>query len=106
MTFVLSKRYISEPNETSAVTKSTKERLGSVLKKGAIFASKSIPLGGLVRLANTSPLVVYYHVVSDEHLPHIKHLYSYKSRMGFEADIDFLLKTYVPVSLEELIKAI
>jgi peptidoglycan/xylan/chitin deacetylase (PgdA/CDA1 family) len=76
------------------------------LKKGAILASRAIPLGGLVRLANTSPLILYYHVVSDEDLPHIRHLYSYKSRKDFEADLDFLLKTYVPVNLDELLLAI
>jgi len=41
-----------------------------------------------------------YHVVSNESLKHIKHLYPYLSAAAFEKQIDQLLKLYQPVDLE------
>ncbi len=75
------------------------------LRKGTVLASATIPLRALVRLANTPPLVVFYHVVSDRDLPHIKHLYTYKNVGRFEADLDYFLRTYTPVDLSDLLRA-
>ena len=35
-----------------------------------------------------------YHTISDETLPHLKHLYPYKSEKEFEKDLDYLLKYF------------
>lgn len=40
----------------------------------------------------------YYHLVSDDEITHVKHLYKYKNRNQFIEDIDFLVKNYTPLS--------
>jgi len=45
----------------------------------------------------------FYHVISNEPLPHIKHLYAYKSPEMFEDDLVYLLKNYTLVSYELLV---
>lgn len=44
----------------------------------------------------------FYHVVSNEVLPHILN-YNFRSIESFEKELDFYLRYYQPVSLEELI---
>lgn len=44
----------------------------------------------------------FYHIVSDEDCPHVKHLYPIKRIAKFEEELDFLQKHYLPISLEEL----
>jgi len=54
-----------------------------------------------------SPLIVAnYHVISDVDLPHIKHIYKYKNCSQFEKDLNFYLKHFREVSLQEIIKGI
>ncbi|MBN2167361.1 MAG: polysaccharide deacetylase family protein [Marinilabiliaceae bacterium] len=43
----------------------------------------------------------FYHSVSDSPLPHIKNLYNVKTAKVFEKEVDYFLKRYYPVSLEE-----
>jgi hypothetical protein len=61
----------------------------------------------LVSLAETvtgiTPLVPYYHTVSDERLAHICHLHPYKNKRQFLSDLDFLCRRYQPVSLGDLL---
>ena len=45
----------------------------------------------------------FYHVISDESLPHIKHLYAYKSPEMFEHDLVYLLENYTLVAYEQLV---
>jgi len=45
----------------------------------------------------------FYHAVSDEPLPHIRHLYKVKTVSEFEEDLDFMLRYYEPISVDELI---
>ncbi|SHF38779.1 Polysaccharide deacetylase [Mariniphaga anaerophila] len=51
---------------------------------------------------NTPCFLPFYHVVSDNKLPHILN-YPYRNIARFEEELDFFLKYFVPVSLEELI---
>ncbi|MGO9554396.1 MAG: polysaccharide deacetylase family protein [Syntrophobacteraceae bacterium] len=55
------------------------------------------------RLAEAKFICVYYHVVSNEHLPHIRHLYRYKTVKEFEQDIEFILKHYTPITITMLL---
>lgn len=48
----------------------------------------------------------FYHLVSNEELPHAKHLYQYKNVKQFAQDMDFLLKHFRPLSLTDLIAAL
>jgi peptidoglycan/xylan/chitin deacetylase (PgdA/CDA1 family) len=56
------------------------------------------------RLARISPVPVYYHVVSDDGLPHIANLYSFRNTSQFESDLDLLLKHFRALSLQEFLQ--
>ncbi len=43
----------------------------------------------------------FYHVVSNENLPHVKN-YPYRDVETFERELDFILKYYQPITLQEL----
>ena len=64
--------------------------------------SAAIPLDLLCSLTGQDFIIPFYHVVSDEDCPHIKHLYRYKTVKEFEADIDYLAKHYQPIGVEAL----
>lgn len=55
------------------------------------------------KLFNTSAPVFlpFYHVVSNQQLPHILN-YPYLNEKQFEKELDYFLKSFTPVSLEEL----
>lgn len=61
----------------------------------------SIP-SAIIALRPNSPLLPYYHVVNDEDPQHIKHLYACRKVADFTRDLDFLLRHYVPISLEDV----
>ena len=52
---------------------------------------------------NTPCFLPFYHVVSDEKLPHILN-YPYRNVAQFEKELDFFLEYFTPVSLEEINK--
>lgn len=45
---------------------------------------------------------IYYHVVSDEYLPHVNPLYKFKSTHDFERDINSILKDYRILDLDDI----
>jgi peptidoglycan/xylan/chitin deacetylase (PgdA/CDA1 family) len=58
-------------------------------------------------LKRTSPINVispFHHLVSDEPVPYIEKLYAFKNSRQFEADLDYLLRHFRPLSLEEVIQ--
>jgi len=50
------------------------------------------------------PILPFYHVVSNNRLPHISNLYKVKSARQFTDDIDFLLKHFEAVSLKDILE--
>ena len=56
----------------------------------------------MISLTNVQVVNVFYHVVSDNHLPYIAPLYKYRNTTAFEKDIDFLLKYFQPVSANDV----
>ena len=64
--------------------------------------SGAIPLRVLQRLAPRDVIAVCYHVVSDQQLPHIRHLYAYKSVDAFRQDLLFLRSEYRVIGYQEL----
>lgn len=55
------------------------------------------------RLIGTNLIIPYYHMVSDDEVHHIKHLYRYKTIKQFKADLEFLLKKYSPIGLFDIL---
>lgn len=51
----------------------------------------------------TPVFLPFYHVVSNEQLPYILN-YPYRNEKDFESELEYILKYFSPVSLEELIK--
>jgi len=57
----------------------------------------------LIGLSKTNLLLPVYHTISDQQLPHISGLYKVKDSTSFEQDLDFLLKHFQPIQLDQLI---
>jgi peptidoglycan/xylan/chitin deacetylase (PgdA/CDA1 family) len=62
-----------------------------------------VPPSLLTRVTRARLVIPYYHVVSDEDLWHVKHLYGYKSPKQFIQDLEFLLRYYSPIGLPDLL---
>ncbi len=81
-----------------------------MLKKALIRSlhafSSSIPLTWLKAVSGQNFISIFYHTVSDQELPHIKHLYRVRGTALFEKDLDYLLKHFTPIGLTELIEAV
>lgn len=63
----------------------------------------TLPPSVLGTLAGVDLIIPYYHMVSDEAIRHVRHLYTYKSVSDFRADLEFLLKHYSPITLADLL---
>lgn len=63
---------------------------------------KYLPVGVYRRLVERRTVGFFYHVVSKERLPHILHLYPYKSPEAFEDDLVYLRNEMHPTGYEEL----
>ena len=68
-----------------------------IVPKFARQIAPHIPLVAFRRLFPRSPIGFFYHAVSDDPLPHVKHLYSHKSIAEFEQDIRYLKQHFTLV---------
>jgi peptidoglycan/xylan/chitin deacetylase (PgdA/CDA1 family) len=74
----------------------------SLLAKGAAW----VPMQW-VRLLSGVPLVVpFYHMVSDDHVPHVSNLYRFRSVAEFTADVEFFARNFEPVTLDDIVDAL
>lgn len=64
--------------------------------------SQLFPLRLLIYLTGQKLILPSYHLVSDEDVPHIKHLYPVRDTITFKKDIEYLLKYYEPLSLNDI----
>ena len=62
-----------------------------------------IPLSIYKRIMPRPLTEFFYHVVSDELLPHIKHLYPYKNTQEFEQDLIYLKANYTLVGYDAIL---
>lgn len=76
----------------------------SGLKRRLVHHAGRLPFatGLLQRLAGCGFVTFCAHVVSDARLPHIRHLFSYRTVRQFESDLEILLKIKRPLGLDEL----
>lgn len=64
--------------------------------------SRALPLSALIRTTGQKLFLPYYHVISDASVPHVQHLYPVRTVKQFEEDLEFLLKHFEPVGIDEL----
>ena len=71
----------------------------------SIFNKIPLPLSfnRLRKLAAVNPLVINYHVVSDQYLPHVNNIYNYRNTETFTRDIDFLSSQFKIINLQQLL---
>jgi peptidoglycan/xylan/chitin deacetylase (PgdA/CDA1 family) len=74
----------------------------SFLKKAYYRAAAAIPDEWLYRRNPIPILLPYHHLVSDEPVPHVRHLYPYKKVSQFKEDLDYLLRHFRVVDPGEL----
>jgi peptidoglycan/xylan/chitin deacetylase (PgdA/CDA1 family) len=68
--------------------------------------ARLLPLNGLIRITGQRTIFPFYHVVSDEEVPHVKHLYTLRTTKQFIQDLDFILKYYKPVGISDFLGSI
>lgn len=62
-----------------------------------------MPLRSLARAFGHGAMGFCYHAVSDTPLPHVQHLYRFKTQAQFERDLEFILTTFNVVGYEDLL---
>jgi len=60
-------------------------------------------ISGMIRANSHKIIFPFYHTVSNEPLPHIKHLYRHNTVSEFIRDMDFLLRNFTPLHYDDLI---
>lgn len=60
----------------------------------------------IMKQMSFSTFFPYHHLVSDEDVLHVKHLYAYKNVKQFTNDLDYLLKHNRVVSVDEIVDAV
>lgn len=68
--------------------------------------SRLVGLKRMVRISGQSFIAPFYHMVSDEQVPHLRHLFAYPNRKNFERDLDRLLTLFEPVTLHEYLRGL
>jgi peptidoglycan/xylan/chitin deacetylase (PgdA/CDA1 family) len=69
----------------------------------AVFAR--LPFSILQKLTGVIPLIPYYHGVSDDEIPHVKHLYQFKNVRQFKRDLDSFMRFYQVIDLRDWISS-
>ena len=72
-------------------------------QKVANYILSYVPFSLLKGMFKITPLIGYYHLVSDKDVLHIKHLYTYKNVQQFKDDLDFILRNFSPLSLPDFL---
>lgn len=72
----------------------------------AAFRMLPVPLSAYRRLVRREVVGVFYHVVSGEHLPHVRHVYAYQTPEQFAEDLRYLNRAFHPVSYQEVRAAV
>jgi peptidoglycan/xylan/chitin deacetylase (PgdA/CDA1 family) len=87
--------------------KTIRFRLYQAFEEQAVRALSPIfPRQYLEKRINPQVIAPFYHIVSDERVGHVIHLYSYRDTDRFKADLDFFLNNYQPIDLYDLVDAV
>ena len=74
-----------------------------ILRRVAQFTAPALSLPFYELLLPRNLVGFFYHIVSDEHVPHVAHLYPYKSAVAFEQDILAIKRHYTLVSYQDIL---
>jgi len=61
-----------------------------------------IPVRTMTRLTGQNIILPFYHTVSDENPPHVKYSYNIRTIKQFTNDLEFFLRSYLPVNSSDL----
>src|ERR1700739_1727711 len=73
-----------------------------LLSKGAA----RVPFERLRSLSGASLVIPYYHIVSDSRVPHVSHLYRFRTIAEFTSDLEYFLRHFEPITLSDIIDAL
>jgi peptidoglycan/xylan/chitin deacetylase (PgdA/CDA1 family) len=76
------------------------------LKRSYYYLSSIFPTRLLAGITQPPTLLPYHHLVSDQEVLHLKHLYTFKNTSQFIDDLDCLLKYFKPISGEDLLDSL
>ena len=62
------------------------------------------PLNMMISLTGQKVFLPFYHIISDENISHVKHLYPVPSSEKFISDLEYLLRHFEAVSLDQYIE--
>ncbi|MBN1988948.1 MAG: polysaccharide deacetylase family protein [Bacteroidales bacterium] len=65
-----------------------------------------LPFSALLRLSGVRVFMPFYHLVSDNPPPHVKHLYPICNTSEFSAQLQFMLKHFTPIGASELVRIV
>jgi glycosyltransferase involved in cell wall biosynthesis/peptidoglycan/xylan/chitin deacetylase (PgdA/CDA1 family) len=80
--------------------------MNALIRKSWDFSFRLLPPAILMRMAGGKLFAPCYHLVSNGSPRHVRHLYEWRGTKEFEADLDYLLKYFTPLSLAELYELI
>lgn len=75
----------------------------SIARSVATRLASGIGAGWGCALSGVSLVVPYYHMVSDEFVPHVSTLYRFRTTAEFAADVEYLLRHFQPVGLQDIV---
>lgn len=75
-----------------------------LIKRLGFAGISAMPLEWLKKHSPIQVISPFHHLVSDEPVPYIEKLYAFKNSREFEADLDYLLRHFRPLSLEAVIQ--
>jgi peptidoglycan/xylan/chitin deacetylase (PgdA/CDA1 family) len=62
-----------------------------------------IPLDIWHRLLDIELVIPHWHLASDQELEHVSGLYTFRNEQQFKADLEFFLRYYTPVALQDVV---
>ncbi|HEX2092916.1 MAG TPA: polysaccharide deacetylase family protein [Longimicrobiaceae bacterium] len=80
-------------------------RAAFLSRRAGTYLMRLLPMTVYGRIVPREVIGLCYHVVSDRRLPHVRHLYPYKSVEQFEADLLYLKRRFRVVSYPEIVEA-
>lgn len=78
--------------------------MSDLTKHIAVVLPGPVRTGRHLRRTGLDVIFPFYHAVSDRILPHAMHLYSVRSTVQFEKDLDYLLENFQPVKMSDFLE--